>query len=145
MAQVSRAPLSKEVYERVFEIFFKTIVKITSKKEAESFFRDFLTPTEKIVLAKRLSIAILLTKNYDYETIRQVLHVSPPTIATVNRPLKYGGEGYKMIIGKLLREEEVKEVLINILGDFANLGALGGSAVWRGVRTAIQRRKKKPI
>jgi TrpR-related protein YerC/YecD len=95
MAQVSRHPLSKLIYERIFEIFIKSIISIKNKKEAEDFLNDFLTPTERIMLAKRLTIAVLLTKGYDYNQIHKVLHVSTATIAGVNVFLKYTGEGYK--------------------------------------------------
>ncbi|PJE70037.1 hypothetical protein COU97_01860, partial [Candidatus Shapirobacteria bacterium CG10_big_fil_rev_8_21_14_0_10_48_15] len=85
MAQVSRLPLSEKIYQRIFEIFFQTAAEIRTKKAAEEFFNDLLTPTERIMLAKRLSIAVLLAKGYDYRSIREILHVSPPTIATASQ------------------------------------------------------------
>lgn len=145
MAQVSRLFLSKNLYERIFEIFFKSILKLKNKKEAEEFFNDLLTPTERIVLAKRLAIAMLLAKDYDYRTIRSILHVSPPTIAHVKNTLKRSGTGYRKTIGRLMREEKTKELLLEILGDFAGLGSLGGSEIWRGVRKGIQKSKRRKV
>lgn len=143
MAQVSRYPLPKKIYERIFEILFQSVAKIKNKKEAEEFFNDFLTPTERIMLAKRLAIAVLLSRNYDYRSIRKVLNVSPPTIAAVSIALKYTGEGYRKIVDRLLGEEAIKESLLEVLGDLAELGSLGGSEVWRGVRKGLKKRKKK--
>lgn len=62
MTQVSRYPISKNVYDRCWEIFTKTLVGIRTSKDAEEIVSDLLTPTEKIMLVKRLSIALLLSK-----------------------------------------------------------------------------------
>lgn len=81
MAQVSRYPISKEIYDRCWEIFTKTLVGIRTSKDAEEIVSDLLTPTEKIMLVKRLSIALLLSKGYEYREIIKLLRVSFPTIA----------------------------------------------------------------
>ena len=148
MAQVSKHPLSKAIYERIFEIFIKSIVSIKDKKEAEDFLNDFLTPTERIMLAKRLAIAVLLTKGYDYASIRKILHVSFSTVASVSVFLKYTGEGYKKVVDKLLKEEAIKDFLLSIGEDFAAVGSIGGkgSGAWRDVKKSIQKkRKSKPF
>lgn len=148
MTQVSKHPLSKAIYERIFEIFIKSIVSIKDKKEAEDFLNDFLTPTERIMLAKRLAIAVLLTKDYDYNQIHKLLHVSTATIGGVNILLKYTGEGYKKVIDKLLKEETIKNLLLSVVEDFAAVGSIGGkgSGAWRDVRRRIQKkRREKPF
>ena len=109
MTQVSKYPISKTVYERILEVFFKVFMRINTKTEAEEFIKDFLTPTEQIMLAKRLAIAFLLEKNYDFRTIGRILRVSLTTIARVNLMRKYGDQGYQRMIGKLLQEEKVKD------------------------------------
>lgn len=55
MPQVSKYPLQEEVYNRVFELLFKVITDSHSQNEAKELLDDLLTPTEKIILAKRLS------------------------------------------------------------------------------------------
>ena len=109
MAQVSRMPISKEVEERMFEILLKTIANLRESSEIIEFLQDFLSPVEKIMLAKRLSIAVLLSKGYKYDDIRKTLRVSPPTIATVAISLKYAGRGYKRVVEKILRVEKINE------------------------------------
>lgn len=111
MSQVSKYPISKQIADRIFEIFLKTFVKIRDTHEADQFISDLLTPTEKVMLAKRLAIAFLLEKNYDYQTIRQVLRVSAGTIAGVNIALKHGSKGYKNLIDKIMREEKLMSLL----------------------------------
>lgn len=90
MTQVSRYPIPKEVYGRIFEIFVKTISSLGDKKQIADFFVDFLTPTERIMLAKRLAIAFLLMKKYDYKMIARTLRVSSSTIGGVSIDLSKG-------------------------------------------------------
>lgn len=111
MTQVSKYPVSKAVEERIFEILFKVLAGMGEPKEVEQFLEDFLSPVEQIMLAKRLSIAVLLTKGYNYDEIRKVLRVSPPTISQVAISLKYAGEGYKEVVDKLIKEEKIKKFL----------------------------------
>jgi len=109
MTQVSKYPLNKEVEERIFEVFWQTIADLKTPWSVKKFFHDLLYPTEKVMLAKRLAIAILITKGYDYRSICQILKVTLPTVWTVNIWLKQGGEGYKMAIEKILKQEKSEE------------------------------------
>jgi len=148
MAQVSRYPLSPKVYERIFEILFESILKIKNKKEAEDFLGEFLSPTEKIMLAKRISIAVLLAKDYDYRAIIKTLHVSFPTIAGVSSSVKYAGGGYRRVIEKLLEEEKIRDILLSVVEGIATVGAAGGkgSGDWRNLKRSIQKKKlSKPF
>lgn len=109
MPQVSRYPLSKDIETRMFNLFWKSLARLSSPEKIKQFLDDLLSPVEKTMLAKRLSIALLLTKDYDYESIKRVLKVSNDTIAKVKIWLLHGGEGYKMVIGELLKDEKMKE------------------------------------
>ncbi len=150
MAQVSKYPISNKVYERILEVFLKTLVKIESKDEANQFIKDFLTPVEQIMLSKRLAIAFLLEKDYDYRTIRRILRVSGATIARVNLMRKYGGQGYQKMINKLLREEKVNDFLLRVgevLTGIPVKGAKGGSE-WRYLHYELKKKRserKKPF
>lgn len=148
MAQVSKYPISNAVYERILDIFFKTLIKIKTKSEANQFIKDFLTPTEQIMLSKRLAIAFLLEKEYDFRSISKILRVSLGTIASVNLMRKHGGQGYQKMIGKLLREEKVKDFLIQV-SEVAS-GQLGrsrkGGGAWRYLHKELEKKgKRKPF
>ena len=101
MSQVSKYPLSKETYDRIFEIFLKTLINIKDKEEGNSLISDFFTPTERIMFAKRLGIALLLEKGYDYQIIKSSLKVSSATIASVNQARQYGNNSYRNFISKV--------------------------------------------
>lgn len=147
MTQVSKYPISKKVADRIFEIFLKTLVEIKSSEDANQFISDLLTPTEKIMLAKRLAIAFLLEKGYDYRTIQQVIRVSAPTITSVNIARKYGSEGYKRIVSKIIGEEKLmnffEEAVIEVLN--VPSGLEKGSGAWSYLRDDIKNEKRRKI
>lgn len=147
MPQVSKYPIAQDVYDRIFEIFFKTIADVRLPSDVRNFFDDFLTPTERIMLAKRLSIAVLLAKNYDYRAISKILRVSPATIAAVNVFYKYAGHGYKRVVEKILREEKQEEFW-NKIDDLLSetIPPKGRNwYYWRKDREAMKRKRQKPF
>lgn len=121
MSQVSGFPIHKKVEERMFEIFKSTISSLKNSQEIDDFLEDFLSPVEKIMLSKRLSIAILLAKGYTYPSIANILRVTPSTIAMVSLRFKYSGKGYKRMVERILSAEKrdnfwqkIEDVLSNI-------------------------------
>lgn len=145
MSQVSKYPLSKEIADRIFEIFLKTLVKIKKKDEAGEFISDLLTPTEKVMLAKRLAIAFLLEKDYDYRTIQRVIRVSAPTITSVNIARQYGSRGYRKLITQIIKEEKLEEFFGEAVGKLLSIPAQSGkgSGVWRYLKQEVEKQKKK--
>ncbi len=109
MTQVSKYPISKNVETRIFEVLSQVIADLRLSSEINEFLEDFLSPVEKIMLAKRISIAILLTKGYDYRQIQKILRVTPPTIASVNIALKYTGQGYKKVVERIVNNEKMEK------------------------------------
>jgi len=116
MTQISRRFLRKDVQERVFELFLASLGKVRNKAQAADFVKDILSPTEQTMLAKRLSIAYLLSKGYDQRAISQVLKVGLATVSRVSSKLKNGGVGYRRVISQIEREESLKEFLGDLEG-----------------------------
>jgi len=145
MPQVSKYPLPEEVYNRIFELLLKVTTDSFSKNQAKELLDDLLTPTEKVMLAKRLSIGVLLLKGYPYESIREILRVSRPTIANVSRSLRYGGKGYKRFARKILKEEKTAEfwekVEDLVLGTLSKGGK--GTGSWRYLHHEIREKRRK--
>jgi len=110
MAQVSKYPLKKEVKERIEELLWEVIGSLRSKQETEKFFRDLLSPTEEIMLSKRLAIALMLLKNYEYRTISEILKVSTGTVGKISLWLKHEGEGYRGVLEKIIAKEKWEEL-----------------------------------
>jgi len=106
MAQVSRHPVSKAVESQMFSLFRNALIHVRTEQEAQELLDDLLSPTEKIMLGKRMAIAYLLDKGYDQRRIHSMLHVSVTTVNSVNFWLKQKGNGYRRAIGYIRREEK---------------------------------------
>jgi uncharacterized protein YerC len=90
MTRVSRNPLTQDIWEGVKDDLAKLISILSDKNLVQGFFDDFLTPTEKVMLAKRLGIAVLLIGGFGYDEIKEILHVSTSTIFTVQNAVEKG-------------------------------------------------------
>lgn len=144
MPQVSKYPVSKNVADRIFDVFIKTLVKIKDSKEAQNFASDLFSPTEKVMFSKRIAIAFLLMKGYQYREISNILRVSLATVASVNLSLRFGRDGYKTILNKIAKEEKLEKFFINISEKLLSIGNVQrqGSA-WRYLLKEIQQGKEK--
>ncbi|MFH1833318.1 MAG: Trp family transcriptional regulator [Candidatus Levyibacteriota bacterium] len=142
MAQVSKYPIHKDVQKRMFEIFKSVIASLKDSQDIDDFLEEFLSPVEKIMLAKRLSIAVLLEKGYRYPSIGNILRVTPPTIASVSISLKYSGKGYKKAVEKILRDEKISEFWQKVEDMLAKIPPSKGST-WSYYRRKHEERKWK--
>lgn len=144
MTQISKYPISKAVADRIFEIFVKTLVGLRDKKETEQFLDDLLSPTERIMLVKRLAIAFLLEKGYDHRSISNIIRVSLPTVVSVNRARIHGSRGYNRVVNKILKEENldhiIKKVGLSLVGAVAKSSKGGGA--WRYLKEELENKSK---
>lgn len=147
MTQVSKYPISNKIYERIVEIFFKSLTEIKTNEESKQFVRELLTPTEQIMLAKRLAIAFLLEKDYDFRAISKILRVSLTTVARVNLARKYGGEGYRRMMKKLLHEEQVNDFLLKAAETLTGMVGQGGkgSGGWRYLHQELKKKRREKV
>ena len=81
--QKSSKNLSNHLQESLFYQLTTVVADLHKSYEVDEFLKSFLTPTEQVVLAKRLAIARMLEAGYSYEEIRAELQVSSATIASV--------------------------------------------------------------
>jgi len=143
MSQISNYPISKIIADRIFEIFLITITQLKDKAEADQFISDLLTPTEKIMIAKRLAIAFLLEKKYDYRSIQKLLRVSTGT--TVNLARNLGSNGYKKVISKIIKKENLvnlfDKTLVKLLAMPSALEK--GRSTWTYLKNQAENQRKK--
>lgn len=118
MTKVSRLELRSDVWDRIFSLFVTTLTDQKDKSKLSKFIDDFFSPTEKIMFAKRLATAVLVAKGHDYQSIRTILRVSPPTIAKLSLKIKYGGEGLKPVIEDVFNKQSSQIVWKEIEGFF---------------------------
>lgn len=121
MPQVSKKFLQKDIEKRMYQVFEKAIADLKKTEEIKDFIADILTPTERIMLSKRLAIAVLLAKGYDYRQIGDILKVSSTTVGSVIKQHLIGGDGYKVVVDKILQSEELQKLFIDLTKNFAKL------------------------
>lgn len=145
MPQVSKKILAKDIEEKMYAIFWDAFASISSPKDIRELFDDLLGPVEKTMLAKRLAIALLLSKGYSYENIRSTLKVSFGTIARVNVWLNIKGVGYRIVVKKILHDQQmedfwkkIEDTLISLLPPLSSPGkSLRGSRAKRKPRGSL--------
>lgn len=106
MTQISKRVLEKDIEQRMFEIFLDTVAMVQTRSQVQKLLDDWVSPTEKIMLAKRLSIAMLLAKSYEQRSIAKVLRVGLETVNKVSKALQNGSGGYDMVISEFLKQEK---------------------------------------
>jgi uncharacterized protein YerC len=110
--QISAKSLPRQLAQSILHQFQLVIKELKTDQECEVFLRDFLTDTERVVLAKRLAIAGLLKQGKSYEYIKDQLNVSSATISTVADNLKT--PGIQTALEKIQEEEWAENLLTKL-------------------------------
>lgn len=105
MTKVSRRPLNLQVKSEVIREFWFALGKL-NRHEVEVFLRDILSPTEIIMIAKRLEILKQLRERHDYNNIRDNVKVTDTTIAKMSEKLQKASEEFIKILDKLIADEK---------------------------------------
>lgn len=112
MAKFSLNNLPAEKRIQMLAEFYDTINSLKDRKEARLFFRDLLTPDEIAMLMRRVEVAALLLGGFTYEQIMELLGVGKDKITNVQKSLIRHGEGYRVVIKRLLnlRRSRIKKL-----------------------------------
>ncbi len=97
----------KERY-RMLNDFFEMVAGIKTKKEAANFFKDMLTPSESLMITRRIEIAKMLITGHTFDEIKDILKVGTNTVNSVNRWLFTGFGGYLNEIKKSNNKSSLK-------------------------------------
>ncbi|MCX6705124.1 MAG: Trp family transcriptional regulator [Candidatus Woesebacteria bacterium] len=114
MSQVSKRKLDKEIENEMFIQFWNSLSKIEGPKSASDFFSDLLTNTEKYMLAKRLTCAILLVRNRSATDIRNSIHITYSTIGSVASWVKNAKPGTQQILIQISKEQSWQKIIDQI-------------------------------
>ncbi len=77
------------------------IVSVRNIEEAYRFLSDLCTISEVTEMSKRLTAAAMLREGNTYNEIAEKTHLSTATITRVNRALRYGNDGYSMVLDRI--------------------------------------------
>ncbi|OGI63338.1 hypothetical protein A2818_01335 [Candidatus Nomurabacteria bacterium RIFCSPHIGHO2_01_FULL_40_12] len=128
MPHVSSKKLKKEHLQKLYNEFSSALEKSAKKSWIKFFLNDFLTHTEKIMLAKRFAVIYLLSKDVPSSYIAEALCMSPATISRMS--LKYEIGKYFSLLKTIKKEDEnIWEILEKILR--AGLPPIAGRGRWK--------------
>jgi uncharacterized protein YerC len=105
--QLSKKKISSSLSSQLREMLWRTLADIKSPDEVGIILNDLLTETERMVVLKRLGIAIYLDKKRSYENIKNNLKVSSATIASVAESL--GNPGFQEAIKRIKADRWAEE------------------------------------
>lgn len=127
MPQVSRLKLDGRAERELVDTFAESLVLIRNKELARQVMEDLFTPTEKLMLGKRILIAVLLQQGFGYREIMRALKVTAGTVNHVKITLSRSGAGFRglflLLAGHLQtqrgrrRREDRRERFANKLAD----------------------------
>lgn len=137
MPQISKRPIKEDLLNRMLEIMEKSLVKLKDQKEMTVFLEDFLTPTEKIMLAKRLAMALLLSRGWDHQAICQYLKVSTSTVTTIKNKLKSETSGYHRVINQIESDKEWEQMWLDLGQAFEEILAGRVGAHWKTEKAVV--------
>jgi Trp operon repressor len=147
MPQVSKNPLSPKIEKRVFSVFISSIKNAKSNQDVLDLLNDLLTPTERIMISKRLSVAFLLVEGkYTMRGISKILKVSLGTVAKTQATLTLQGKGYRKTINRMLRKKALKAILHELAEVITPVPPKGvNKAAWYRKRRSSRIRRKEPL
>ncbi len=118
MPHVSKRKLKERAEKELTKSLQTVLTKINNYQEIGSFLDSLLSDTERLMLAKRLAIVVLLEEKIPESTIANVLSVTRETVARQRYRLELKGVGYKIALKKLA-EEKMLQSFKNLLLSFA--------------------------
>lgn len=132
MVRLSRLKLEDKVLNKLSVLLFEVIGKTNDQNKFSAIMRDLLSPSERIMLAKRIAIIYLLLKKVDYLTICDVVKVSPSTVAKFSLLLEKSEE-VSQTFSSILRQEKILNFVEGIFNDLFAPGTMGvnWSNAWR--------------
>jgi len=121
MTQISKYPLDQEIEQEIFHKFWRSVSSLRDSDSVASFFTDFLTDTEEIMLAKRFAIAVLLLRGKRPRDIKKILHVSDTATSTVGAWLKNVKPKTLVTLERVIKESKWEDFIDKIEGAIDSL------------------------
>ncbi len=105
VVQISKKFLDKELESELFNQLWFSLGKINASTKASDFYTDLLSQTERLMLAKRIATAILITRGQNMTKIRASLNVSFTTVTNVSSWVKNARPETKRLLENISKEK----------------------------------------
>lgn len=104
MSKVNPRALDPKSKMKYLDLLWTSIAQLETREEAKHFFKDLLSESEAIMLARRIEVARRLLEGESYEKINADLRVGTDTIARVQQWLISGFGGYEKAVNGFKKE-----------------------------------------
>jgi len=104
MPKVNPRSLDLNSKMKYLDLLWTSIAQLKTKEEVKHFFKDLLSESESIMLARRIEVAKRLLEGKSYDAIARELKVGMDTIARVQSWLASGFGGYEKAVGGFNKE-----------------------------------------
>ena len=147
MARVSKIKLDKSLENEIFKQFWYSLGQINNLDKSSDFFSDLLSVTEKLMLAKRFAIAVLLTRGKPTTDIHKTIHVSYTAIGSVSAWIKNARPETKKLLSRISSDKNW-ELVIDMIDELLDRISPRRHSDWReeyakkGNRTNVRFAKK---
>lgn len=115
MPHVSRVKLEGRIEREVLNTLNLVLTKLSKEEDIEKFILALMTHTERLMLAKRLAIIILLREGMTESQIANAINVTRVTVSRMQLFLEARGEGYNLALKVVKNEELLNEIKSNLI------------------------------
>ncbi len=132
MPHISKKRVHKEMMEKILRRMFLMFKKAEEKNLLGPVINEILTKTEQIMIAKRLSIILLLSRQIPQHHIVDVLNVSPSTVSKASLDIERGK--FNSIIKTFEKKKiDIEKLIANILFIGGIVPPIPGKKYWKKV------------
>jgi len=143
MTRISKYRVEKKVLKKLYSLMFEIISNMDEEERFTGIMNELLSPTEKIMIAKRVAIIYLLIKGIDYLVIADVLKVSSRTIAKFHSIIEEGKE-VKNIIESVAGNDRIKDFFEELFFREPGTYGVNWKSAWRQ-KFEIERKRQRGI
>jgi uncharacterized protein YerC len=130
MPHISKKKLGKKTVGKIFSKLIILLGKARNHREISNILDELFTETEKIMMAKRLALILMLDGNIPHQRIQEVLTMSPSTIARLYFGIERGKYEFIRNIAKKDRVD-LEKIMWLMLTAGGIMPPRGGRKYWR--------------
>ena len=90
------------------DLLCDAVLALQTREECYRFFDDLLTMNEFVSMAQRVAVARMLYNDEKYTDIAYKTGASSATISRVKRCVRYGADGYTLVLRRLTEKTDKK-------------------------------------
>ncbi len=102
--KVKQSKLTKEQFIEALDVLYTSAGTVRGRSSMKQFLKNLLTPSERIMLGRRLVIARRLLRGDGYVSIQAELNVGRSTVFKVKRWLEDQMPGYENALSEMEKE-----------------------------------------